>query len=180
MCALAAVAPRLEAQTYWRVPAALGGALVGAGVGYVADVAIWSKRGDTFGGPTLVGTTIGIVGGGIIGWSGGLRADRRLARGDTLSRGTRRVLRLTTFLAPVAIGSAVAFAIINPSPDPYAPNPSEPAVDDATVALLGISGGVVIGYVLQHKTAKYLWPRASVGVAPARDGGVSASIRVPW
>src|SRR4051812_43638904 len=104
LCAMASITRPVEAQkTYWRVPAALGGALVGAGLGYAADVGIW--QGSDLGGPTLVGTTVGIVTGGLIGYAAGAGADRRLARGDTLSAGARRWLRVTTFLAPVAVGS---------------------------------------------------------------------------
>ena len=169
--------PASAQKYYWRIPATLGGALVGAGIGYGVDIMTWSGG---LGGPTLIGTSIGIVGGGLIGFAAGAGADSRLARGDTLNRGTRRALRFTTFLAPVAVGSAIAFAIINPSEDTYSPNYSAPATDDGTVALLGIGGGIVLGYVLQHKTAKYLWPRPRVGIAPAPGGGVSASLNLRW
>src|SRR5688572_11227285 len=106
---------RADAQPYWRVPSGIGGALVGAGAGWAIDIASWSGRGAPLSGPTLVFTSIGIAAGGILGYAVGLGADQRLARGDTLSHATRRWLRGALFLSPVAIGSAITFAVINPS-----------------------------------------------------------------
>jgi hypothetical protein len=176
----------LTAQTYWRIPGALGGALVGAGAGWVVDVARALDEGVI--GPDLIMTPIGIGVGGVVGFVGGLRADRRLARGDSLGRGARVALRVATFLAPVAAGSAIAFSIINPSdegrcvpsPDPnvvctFAPPPSKIA-SDGTVALVAIGGGAIIGFVAQHKFARALWPKARVGLTP---GGRGVMVSIP-
>ena len=174
-------------QTYWRVPAALGGALVGAGAGWALDIARWAGSDDL--GPSLAVTPVGLAIGGLVGFGAGLSADRRLARGDTLRRGTRAMLRVATFLAPVAIGSAAAFAIINPSDERCvpAPDPSlgctyqpvRKALSDETVAVLGIGGGIVVGFVAQYRFAPALWPKARVGLAP--DGrGVVVSIPAGW
>jgi hypothetical protein len=177
------------AQTYWRIPAALGGAFVGAGAGWVIDVARAANQGVI--GPDLVATPVGIGLGGVLGFVGGLSADRRLARGDSLTRGARFTLRFATFLAPVATGSAIAFAIINPSdegrcvpsPDPnvictFEPPPPKIA-DDGTVALVAIGGGAIIGFVAQHRFARALWPRARVGLAPS-GRGVMVSVPAGW
>jgi hypothetical protein len=167
--------PVLTAQTYWRIPGALGGALVGAGVGWAVDIARWGGGGNDLGGPGLVMTPIGIVAGGVLGFAGGLSADRRLTRGDTLSRGTRRALRLATFLAPVAVGSALTFAVVNPSEE----GSSSKVLSDEIVALLGIGGGAVVGFIAQRTYARALWPRARVGIAP--DGrGIVMSLPVGW
>lgn len=173
------------AQTYWRVPASVGGALAGTGVGWMVDVAVWSQRQHSvFEGPSLSVTPVGMVAGGIAGFVVGLGADHRLAAGDTLSRRMRGTLRVTTFLTPVAIGAATAFAIINPpeewtcvpytGPDPNIYCTSQPPapklMKDETVALLTIGGGIVTGYVLQRVTKKSLWPRARIGLLPSRNG----------
>jgi hypothetical protein len=164
-----AVAPKhLTAQTYWRVPGALGGAFVGAGVGWAVDIAAWGA-GD-LGGPDLNMTPIGIGVGGVLGFLGGLSADRRLARGESLTRPTRVALRAATFLAPVAAGSAIAFAIINPSDET-----GDEGGSDEAVALVAIGGGVVVGYLAQRRFARALHPRVRVGLAP--DGrGVMVSM----
>jgi hypothetical protein len=193
---LLAMAPRLlTAQTYWRVPGALGGAMVGAGAGWAMDIARWGGGGsdEPFRGPTLALTPIGIGVGAVLGFIGGLDADRKLARGNTLTRGGRFRLRVATFLAPVAVGSAIAFTIINPSdegrcvpysgPDPniictyQAPDPK--GMSDEMVALWGIGGGALVGLIAQHKFAPALWPAVRVGVAP--DGrGLAVSIPLGW
>jgi hypothetical protein len=185
--ALGASPSSLTGQTYWRIPAALGGAFVGAGAGWVVDV-VRAASEDRLG-TDLIMTTVGIGVGGALGFAGGLKADRRLARGDSLTRGARVALRLATFLAPVATGSAIAFAIINPSdeggcaPSPdgictYAPPPGKIASDE-TVALLAIGGGAVIGFVAQHKFARALWPKVRVGLVPS-GRGVIVSIPAGW
>ncbi|MDQ3996481.1 MAG: hypothetical protein M3303_05635 [Gemmatimonadota bacterium] len=189
LLALGAAPSCLTAQTYWRIPGALGGALVGAGAGWVVDVARALDEGVI--GPDLIMTPVGIGVGGVLGFIGGLRADRRLARGDSLGRGARVTLRVATFLAPVAAGSAIAFSIINPrdegscvpSPDPnggctFAPPPSKIA-SDGTVALVAIGGGAFIGFVAQHKFARALWPKARLGLAPG-GRGVMVSIAAGW
>ena len=170
---------RTDAQTYWRVPGALGGSLVGTGVAWMLDIMKWqSTENNSFGGPSLVLTPIGLVAGGIMGYASGQRADRRLAAGDTLSPGHRLRLRFYTFLAPVAVGSAMTFAIVNPSQEAprcvaSSTDPSgctyvydEPAGPDEMVAAMGIGGGVVIGYWLQHRFAPALHPRVRVGAGP--------------
>jgi hypothetical protein len=167
----------LPAQTYWRIPGAMGGALAGAGVGWAVDIAAWGDR--DLGGPSLTMTPVGIGLGAIAGFMAGLSADRRLARGVTLTRGSRAALRTSLFLTPVAVGSAIAFALINPSDDcvPYeGPDPniictSEQSVaSDETVALLAIGGGAVIGFLAQHKFAPALWPRTRINIAPTGRG----------
>lgn len=188
---LLAIPRPVMSQTYWRAPAGLGGALAGAGIGWAVDIARWGMR--DLRGPSLTLTPIGLGVGGVLGFMGGLSADHRLARGDTLSRGARRSLRLATFLAPVAVGSTAAFAIINPSDQgrcvPYrGPNPDiictfEPAprkiISDELAALIGIGGGAIIGFVAQRKFAGALWPRARVGLAP--DGrGLGVSLSTDW
>jgi hypothetical protein len=186
LATLAASPRSASAQTYWRLPAALSGALVGAGAGWIVDIAAWGGR--DLGGPTLIGTTVGIGIGGVVGFIGGHNADRRLARGDTLSRATRATLRIATFLAPVAVGSAAAFAIINPSDEcvPYQgpdPNiictPPDKIAPDEMVLVGAIGGGVVVGLIAQSKFARALWPRARVGIAPS-GRGVVVSIPVGW
>ena len=176
----------LSAQTYWRVPGALGGALVGAGAGWAVDLA--RAAGDSeFSGVSLIGTPIGLAAGGVLGFMGGLGADRRLARGDTLTLRARATLRLAMFLTPVAIGSATAFAIINPSEEACAPSfnpgdvctPPRKIASDETVVLLGIGGGVLLGFVAQHRFARALWPKGRVGLAPS-SRGVSLSITASW
>ena len=185
---LAAAPSSADGQTYWRVPAALGGALAGAGAGWALDIARWAGSDDL--GPSLTVTPVGLAIGGLVGFGAGLSADRRLARGDTLRRRTRVMLRVATFLAPVAIGSAAAFAIINPSgdeecvpsPDPSLGctyQPSQQAVPDEMVALLAIGGGAVIGYIAQYKFAPALWPKARLGLAP-NGRGVAVSIPAGW
>jgi hypothetical protein len=174
--ALATLPICLSAQTYWRIPGAIGGALVGAGAGWAVDIAAWGGR--DLGGPSLTMTPVGIGLGAVAGFIGGLSADRHLARGATLTRGSRAALRTSLFLTPVAIGSAVAFAMINPSDeDPY--EPARKIASDETVALLGIGGGVVIGFLAQHKFAPALWPKARINVAPT-SRGVVVSIPVGW
>ena len=179
------------AQTYWRVPAGLGGALVGAGAGWVLDIARWgATSSDQFAGPSLIMTPIGIGVGGLAGFAAGKAADGRLARGDTLSRGARAAMRTVTFLAPVAVGSAATFVIVNPSdeglcvPDANSYNgcryePAPRKMSDEMVALLGIGGGAFLGFVLQHRYAHALWPRARVGLtSDAR--GISLSMPAGW
>lgn len=185
--ALVAAPADSSAQTYWRAPAAAGGAFVGAGIGWAIDIAAWGGR--DLGGPALNMTPVGIGLGAVVGFIGGLSADRHLARGQTLARGTRASLRTALFLTPVAIGSAAAFAIINPSddgecvPDPnigctYQPPPRK-AMPDEAVALFGIGGGVLVGLLAQHKFAGALWPKTRVNVAPT-GRGVVVSIPVGW
>lgn len=181
----------LAGQTYWRVPGALGGALAGTSVAWMMDIARWGAR--DLRGPELTLTPFGMGIGGVLGFIGGLSADERLARGDTLTRGGRAALRMATFLAPVAVGGAVAFAVINPSDEgrcvPYTgpdPNiictyrPPEPKVmSDEMVFLTTVGGGAVVGFIAQHRLARALWPRARVGIAP--DGrGVAVSIPLGW
>jgi hypothetical protein len=187
-----AAAPRLlTAQTYWRVPGALGGALTGAGVGWAIDIARWGISNEPYG-PRLTVAPVGIGVGGLLGFMDGLRADRKLARGDTLTRVARYRLRAATFLAPVAVGSAIAFTVINPSetdcvpytgPDPYLTceyqNPRQKAMSDERVALLGIGGGVVVGILAQHRFAKALSPRTRVGIAP-NGRGVKVTVPIGW
>lgn len=165
-------------RTVWWIPAALAGGLVGTGAGYVVDVIAWSSR-DDLSGPTLVFTTAGLVSGAVLGGMGGASADRRLARGDTLSKGGRRALRLATFFAPVAIGSTIAFALINPSEDEYNPNYQPPALSDETVAFLGIGGGLFLGWWAQSHFAPALWPARRVGIVPS-PGGATMSVRFLW
>ena len=179
LVALAISPACLTAQTYWRVPGAIGGALAGAGVGWAVDIAAWGGR--DLGGPSLTMTSVGIGLGAIAGFAGGLSADRHLARGATLTRGSRTALRTSLFLTPVAIGSAIAFALINPSDDcvPYdGPDPNlictteQGVASDETVALLALGGGVVIGFLVQHKFAPALWPKTRINVAPTGRGVV--------
>jgi hypothetical protein len=186
LVALALSPACLTAQTYWRIPAAVGGAMVGAGVGWAVDIAAWG--GGDLGGPSLAMTSVGIGLGAIAGFTGGLSADRHLARGVTLTRGSRAALRTSLFLTPVAVGSAIAFALINSSDDcvPYeGPDPNiicttEPSVaSDETVALLAIGGGAVIGFLVQHKFAPALWPKTRINVAPT-GRGIVVSIPVGW
>lgn len=186
LVALAASPTTLTSQTYWRIPSALGGAFVGAGAGWIVDIAAWGGR--DLGGPTLIGTSVGIAVGGLVGFLGGHAADRRLARGDTLSRATRVTLRVATFLAPVAVGSAAAFALINPSDEcvPYQgpdPNiictPPDKIAPDEMVLMTMIGGGAFVGLLAQSKFARALWPRARVGLAPS-GRGVMVSIPVGW
>ena len=159
-------------KTYWRVPSALGGAMAGAGVGYAFDIMRWNASGCFFCGPSLELTQAGIALGGTFGFLGGLAADRRLARGDSLSTGARRWLRLSAFLAPAAIGSSAAFLIINPSDEgECVPDGSgscfyaekKKIADDGTVAFLGIGGGIFAGWILQEKTKGALRPRVTAG-----------------
>jgi hypothetical protein len=179
----------LSAQTYWRIPGAVGGALVGAGTGWAVDIVAWDS-GD-LGGPSLTMTPVGIGLGAVVGFFGGLRADRHLARGATLTRGSRAALRTSLFLTPVAIGSAAAFAIINPSDENCTPQqqpsgevictyePPQKIASDATVALVAIGGGVVVGFLAQHKFASALWPKTRINVAPT-GRGIVVSIPVGW
>jgi hypothetical protein len=171
----------LTAQTYWRVPGAVGGALAGAGVGWAVDIAAWS--GGDLGGPKLNMTPVGIGLGAVAGFFGGLSADRHLARGESLTRGSRAALRTALFLTPVAIGSGIAFALINPSDEPTCGSsicePPRKIASDETVALLGIGGGAVIGFLVQHKFAPALWPKTRVNVAPT-GRGVVVSVPVGW
>jgi hypothetical protein len=189
--ALGAAPGSVTAQTYWRIPGSVGGAFVGAGVGWAVDIARW-RAGD-LGGPDLTVTPVAIGLGALVGFVSGLSADRRLARGDSLTRGGRAALRFAMFLTPVATGSAIAFAIINPSddgrcvpyqgPDPniictYEPPPGKIAPDEM-VALVAIGGGAVVGFLAQYRFARALWPRARVGLAPT-GRGVMVSIPVDW
>jgi hypothetical protein len=173
LVAIAASPVCLTAQTYWRVPAAVGGALVGAGAGWAVDIVAWG--GGDLGGPELRMTPAGIGLGAVIGFIAGLNADHHLARGKNLTRGSRVSLRTALFLTPIAIGSAVAFAMINPSDDALQPQ----AVSDETVALVAIGGGTLVGLFAQHKFARALWPKTRVNVAPT-GGGVMLSIPVGW
>lgn len=174
----------LAAQTYWRIPSTIGGAFVGAGAGYALDIAAWGGGGADLAGPNLTMTPVGIGIGALAGFLGGMSADRRLARGDTLGRGNRVIMRSAMFLTPVAATSALAFAIINGSdagrcvpytgPDPnvvctYEPPPRKFASDE-TVALVAIGSGVVAGWLAQRRFARALRPRARVGVAPNGRG----------
>jgi hypothetical protein len=180
--ALATSPTGLSGQTYWRIPGAAGGALVGAGVGWAVDIVAWSGR--DLGGPSLTMTPVGIGLGAVVGFMSGLSADRHLARGATLTRGSRTALRASLFLTPVAVGSAVAFAIINPSDEDCVPQPLpdggvgcvyEPPrkiASDGTVALVAIGGGIVLGFLAQHKFAPALWPKTRVNVAPTGRGVV--------
>jgi hypothetical protein len=178
---------RVTAQTYWRIPAALGGALVGAGGGWMVDVA--RAAGEGVISPDLIATPIGLGLGGVLGFIGGHGADRRLARGDSLSRGARVTLRMATFLAPVAAGSAIAFAIINPSDEPHCVPSSDPngctyepprkIASDEAVLVAAIGGGAVLGWIAQQRFARALHPRARVGVAPT-GRGVVVSVPVGW
>jgi hypothetical protein len=187
--ALAISPPCLSAQTYWRIPGAVGGALVGAGAGWAVDIAAWS--GGDLGGPSLTMTPVGIGLGTVVGFMAGLSADRHLARGATLTRGSRAALRTSLFLTPVAIGSAVAFAIINPADESCVLQelpggevsctyePPRKLASDATVALVAIGGGVVVGFLAQHKFASALWPKTRINVAPT-GRGIVVSIPVGW
>jgi hypothetical protein len=184
--ALSASPSSLTGQPYWRIPGAVGGAFVGAGVGWAVDIATWAGR--DLGGPSLLATPVGMGLGGLVGFTAGLGADRRLARGDSLSRGSRAALRVATFLTPVATGSAIAFALINSSDDcvPYQgpdPNtictPPRKIASDETVVFLAIGGGAVVGLLAQHKFARALRPRARVGLAPT-GRGVMVSIPTDW
>lgn len=166
---LSAVAEAQKA-TYWRIPSGLGGAMIGAGVGWAGDVMRWNAEECGFCGPTLTLTPIGIAAGGIIGYIAGVTADERLAKGDSLGSGRRKWLRVATFLTPPAIGSTAAYLIIDG--DDYECVPSgfgcvyrdkKKFADDETVALVGIGGGVLLGYVLQHKTKGALYPRVTAG-----------------
>jgi hypothetical protein len=186
LLALGASPSTLTGQTYWRIPGAVGGAFVGAGVGWTVDIARWAGR--DVAGPGLLVTPVGMGIGGLVGFMGGLGADRRLARGDSLSRGGRAALRVATFLTPVATGSAIAFALINPSDDcvPYQgpdPNiictPPRKIASDETVVFFAIGGGAVVGLLAQRKFAPALRPRARVGLAPT-GRGVMVSIPVDW
>jgi hypothetical protein len=179
----------LTAQTYWRMPGAVGGALAGAGVGWAVDIAAWS--GGDLGGPSLTMTPVGIGLGALVGFMGGLSADRHLARGATLTRGSRAALRASLFLTPVAVGAAAAFAIINPADESCVQQqlpggevtctyePPRKIASDATVALVAIGGGVVIGFLAQHKFAPALWPKARVNITPT-GRGIGVSIPVGW
>jgi hypothetical protein len=171
----------LRAQTYWRVPGAVGGALAGAGVGWAIDIAAWG--GGDLGGPSLTMTPVGIGLGAVAGFFGGLSADRHLARGESLTRGSRGALRIALFLTPVAIGSATAFALINSSDEPLCgPSGCEEQrkfASDETIALVSIGGGAVIGFILQHKFAPALWPKMRVNVAPT-GRGVMVAVPVGW
>jgi hypothetical protein len=186
LLALGASPSTLRGQTYWRIPGAVGGAFVGAGLGWAVDIAAWAGR--DLGGPSLSVTPVGMGIGGLVGFIAGLGADRRLARGDSLSRGGRAALRVAMFLTPVATGSAIAFALINPSDDcvPYQgpdPNtictPPRKIASDETVVFLAIGGGAVVGLLAQRKFARALWPRARVGLAPT-GRGVIVTIPVDW
>jgi hypothetical protein len=165
-------------RTVWWIPGAFTGGLIGAGAGYIVDVTAWASR-DDLSGPTLLFTPAGLVTGALLGGMGGASADRRLARGDTLSKGSRKALRLATFFAPVAIGSAIAFAVINPPEDEFNPNYQSPALSDGTVALLGIGGGLVVGFWAQSHFAPALWPARRVSLSPS-PGGVALSLRFHW
>jgi hypothetical protein len=173
-----AAARAAKAHTYWRVPAAVTGALIGAGVGYALDVAAWNGE---LGGLTLAFTTAGVVSGGVLGYISGNRTDRILARGDTLSTARRSWFRKVAFLAPVAVGSGLAFAIINPDDTcgpPYEScSYSQPAMSDESVLLLGVGGGLVLGFVAQHFAARSLRPQSRVSIAPAGNG---LSLRVQF
>ena len=185
LAALAGGPVALSAQTYWRVPGAIGGALVGAGAGWAVDIAAWGGR--DLGGPSLNMTPVGIGVGAVVGFIGGLSADRKLARGETLTRGSRVALRTSLFLAPIAVGSAIAFAIINPSEEEGCVTsqggcvyePPRQVASDETVAILAIGGGAVIGFLVQHKFAPALWPKTRVNVAPT-GRGVMVSVPVGW
>jgi hypothetical protein len=188
--ALAILPSCLTAQTYWRIPGAIGGALAGAGVGWAVDIAAWG--GGDLGGPSLTMTPVGIGLGAVAGFMGGLSADRHLARGATLTRGSRAALRTSLFLTPVAVGSAVAFAIINSSDDDSCAlqqlpggevictyEPPRKIASDETVALVAIGGGVVVGFLAQHKFARALWPKTRINVAPT-GRGIVVSVPVGW
>ena len=153
-------------RTYWRIPSAIGGAMLGAAAGWSIDVARWSGDSCSLCGPSLTMTPIGIGVGAGLGFLGGLGADEALRRGDTLSGARRRWLRAATFLTPPAIGSALAFLVINPVeecvPNQQGGCTEEPKVaDDGTVAFLGIGGGILVGWILQDKTKGALRPRVT-------------------
>jgi hypothetical protein len=161
-----------QSRTYWRIPSAVGGAFIGTGVGWMLDVARWEPASCGLCGPTLTTTPIGMAIGGAAGFIGGLAADRRLARGDSLPVAARRWLRVAAFLTPPAIGSLGAFLIINPSDEPECvPDGSggctyrerEKFMSDESAAMLGIGGGALAGWLLQNKTKGALRPRVTAG-----------------
>jgi hypothetical protein len=173
MVAAAIVLPQATSaqsnRTYWRIPSTIGGAMVGAGVGWAGDIARW--RGEDCGlcGPTLTLTPVGMGVGAVIGFVSGLDADGKLREGDSLSVARRRWLRFSTFLTPAAIGSTLAFLVINPSDYECVPDgpgictyrESDKIMSDETAALLGIGGGIIGGWILQNKTKGALRPRVS-------------------
>ena len=164
-----------QGRTYWRIPSAVAGGMLGAGAGYAIDLARWNAEGCSLCGPSLTMTPIGIGVGAGIGFLGGLNADQTLRRGDTLSVARRGWLRAATFFTPPALGSALAFLVINPS-EACVPNPEggcteeTKVADDEVVLLLGIGGGTMLGYMLHNKTRGALHPRVTAG---ARSLGLS-------
>lgn len=171
------------AQTAWTIPSAFATATIGAGLGWTGDITEWG-RSDCFPcGPTLDKTLVGMGAGAALGALIGFGADMKLRQGDSLSYAMRNWLRFSTFMTPVAIGAAGAFAIINPNPDPCPPPPPSFAgttypcrgappqfASDETVALLGIGGGMVAGYLLQRRFKRALYPTTRVNFTPTRGG----------
>jgi hypothetical protein len=188
VAALAVMLPAgLEAQskTYWRVPSSLGGAMIGTGVGWAADVVRWYASECGICGPTLIMTPIGLITGGVIGFVGGLSADQGLAAGDSLSAARRGWLRFATFLTPPALGSFGAFLLINPPDEPKCVSNGaggcsfyrerDKLMSDEKALALGVGGGLILGYVLQEKTKGALHPRITAGT-----GSLELSFSYPW
>ena len=155
-------AGELKSQTYWRASSAIAGVTLGGASGLMFEGARSAMCGLDFSSDRDCRMKPAVpmamaLGYGLLGYAGGLHADRKLARGEELSRFTRFQLRGQLFLTPVIL-APLAMTHVKP----------EPIRQKLTWAAVG--GGAITGYLLQRNFTPALSPRTRVGIAPTRHG----------
>jgi hypothetical protein len=141
------------AQTQWVVPTTIGYPAAGLAAG-VAAFGVADAAGAVL-------APIGVLGGLIIGYRVGRRADDALDRGDSLTSAHRWAVRAGTVFTGGVVGAGVAMVLINPE------GASSVGSDEAIFAG-SVLGGAALGALAQYVLDDRLWPHARlrVGVGP--------------
>ena len=116
----------------------------------------------------------GFAGGAVAGWLIGDSAERRLARGETLSGGQKNAIRAGTVMAGAALGALAASLVINSGDGDY--QEESPGSDETTFAA-GLTAGAGLGVLTQVLLESRLEPRSSTrGRVAIRPGARHALV----
>jgi hypothetical protein len=156
------------AQTYWRLPTAVGYTGLGLGAGVLAVMGV-----DLADATVLMVPGAAAVAGGILGYITGKSADDALSSGNSLSSGHKMAVRAGTVLTGAAVGLLPAILVIN--------GEGSSSVSDETIFMAFVGGGALAATVVQILLEPKLLPngraRAEIGLSPS--GGPVALVRIP-
>lgn len=169
---LLASANPADSQTYWRYSSGVAGATLGGGFGWVLKEMSAVSCGISFSASDSCGRShpelpLAMAAGlGLLGYLGGLEADRALAKGESLSSFRQFQLRAQLVVTPVLLPPLL---LANMKPDKTR----------QALTWAGMAGGAVTGYLLQRKYKPATSPGPKIGIVPT-SSGIALQFSTRW